>query len=970
MSGSARMLSEIMDRAIAAFSQGRLSEAEQLCRVIIAANGQCVEAVHLLAVVQSSSGRIDDALASYDRVLTLRPNYAEALCDRGVTLHGAGRFEAALASYDRALALRPDHAAAHYNRAITLSALHRFEAAAVSYDRALALRPDYPEALSNRGNALRQLGRLDEALASYERALSLRPAFADALHNRGVVFYQQRRFEEALASYDRALALKPDLAETHYNRANALQALDRFEEALAGYDRALALRGDHADALYNRGNTLKELKQLDAALASYDRALALRDDHAETWANRGYILHQCDRFEEAVASYDRALAARPDFPDVLHNRGLSLFALKRFEDALANFDAALKLHPSHADALNSRGSALFKLDRFAEALSSYDQALETGERPPQSRSDTADALYNRGHALKALTRSAEALESFDRVLTLDPRHADALNSRGNALFELSRYEEALASYDAALAIRPDFAEACCNRGAALRELGHFEESRASYAQAIALKPDQAPARFGLCMAELPVFYADEDEIERRREAYEQRLRALRTMAELGSAELGSAEPGMAEPGTSYAGLAKGVGTSQPFFLAYQGRNDRELQALYGSFVCRIMAERYPPVVPAPPAAPGEQVRVGIVSGFFRHHSNWKLPVKGWLSQLDRRMFRISGFYTGFQQDAETAAAVALCDRFVQGPLSLDRWRAEILADSPHVLIYPEVGMDPIAVALAAQRLAAVQCNSWGHPDTSGFPTLDYYLSSDLMEPPDGQDHYTERLVRLPNLSVYCEPAAPPSVPIARHDLGLRSAATAYWCGQSLYKYLPQFDDVFPRIASALGDCQFVFIHHQNSGHVTDLFRQRIGRAFAARGLNADGHCLFLPRLTPQEFVAAAGQCDIVLDSIGWSGCNSTLESLPHDLPIVTQAGALMRGRHTMAILKRMEVTETIAETVDGYVSIAVRLARDLPWRAAVKARIAAGKQRIYRDKACISGLERFLDRVGRGLPGT
>jgi protein O-GlcNAc transferase len=425
------------------------------------------------------------------------------------------------------------------------------------------------------------------------------------------------------------------------------------------------------------------------------------------------------------------------------------------------------------------------------------------------------------------------------------------------------------------------------------------------------------------------------------------------------------------PGTNQTDLAKGVGSSQPFFLAYQGCNDRDLQSLYGSFVCRIMAERYPPVVPGPPPPPAasEPVRVGIVSGFFREHSNWKLPIKGWLSQLDRRQFRIFGYHTGFHQDAETKAAAAMCERFVQGPppLPVDRWRAEILADAPHVLIYPEVGMDAVAVALAAQRLAAVQCNSWGHPDTSGFPTLDYYLGSDLMEPPDGQDHYTERLVRLPNLSVYCEPVEPPSVPLARRDLGLRASATVYWCGQSLFKYLPQFDYVFPRIARAAGDCQFVFIQYQKSPRITELFRRRLDRAFAAFGLRADQHCVILPRLDSQAFVAATGQCDIFLDSIGWSGCNSTLESLCHDLPIVTMAGSLMRGRHGMAILNRMGVTETIAETIEDYVASAVRLARDVPWRVAVKAKIAAGKHRIYYDNACISALEQFLDRVGRRI---
>ena len=363
-----------------------------------------------------------------------------------------------------------------------------------------------------------------------------------------------------------------------------------------------------------------------------------------------------------------------------------------------------------------------------------------------------------------------------------------------------------------------------------------------------------------------------------------------------------------------------------------------------------------------PAA-GERMRIGIVCGYFRRHAIWRIPTKGWLSQLDRRRFRLFGYHTGGDTDGETERARAMCERFVQGPLPIARWREEIGADAPHVLIYPEVGMDPISAHLAAQRLAPVQCNSWGHPDTSGFPTLDYYLSSDLMEPPDGQDHYTERLVRLPNLSVYSEPIDPPPASITRQDLRLRSTAIVYWCGQSLFKYLPQFDEVFPRIARAVGDCQFAFIQYHRGTHITKLFRQRLNRAFGALGLNADEYCCFLPRLDESIFLAASGQCDVFLDSINWSGCNSTLESLPHNLPIVTTGGPLMRGRHSMAILRMMGVTETIAETIDDYVSIAVRLARDVPWRMAVK--ISANKHRIYFDSACILGLEQFLNHVVR-----
>jgi predicted O-linked N-acetylglucosamine transferase (SPINDLY family) len=177
--------------------------------------------------------------------------------------------------------------------------------------------------------------------------------------------------------------------------------------------------------------------------------------------------------------------------------------------------------------------------------------------------------------------------------------------------------------------------------------------------------------------------------------------------------------------------------------------------------------------------------------------------------------------------------------------------------------------------------------------------------------------------------------------------------------------LPQFDGVFARIAAEVPDCQFTFIEFGGGRGVTEIFRARLERAFSAVGLNATDHCVFLPRLAPDRFVAAIGQCDIVLDSIGWSGCNSILESLVHNVPVVTLAGELMRGRHTAAILEMMDVRETTARTVDEYVSIAGLLGRANAKRTELSAEIASRKHRIYRDRECIVALEAFLDRAVR-----
>jgi protein O-GlcNAc transferase len=672
------------------------------------------------------------------------------------------------------------------------------------------------------------------------------------------------------------------------------------------------------------------------------RALALQPGLVEAHNDRGVILAAQGNFAEAAACFEAALKLKPRFGDARNNLGYALQRQGKGEEAAQHFSLVLKDSPQSALAHFNLAMAIRPQGRHQEAVSHLEQAVRL-------RGDFFDAWLNLAVLLLQLDRLPEALAAAERTVALQPNSAGARNNLGNILRAAGRLDDAIAQYDAVLRLDSGFVMAHYNRGMALRGQGRIESARESFSRAYALKPDFVEAEFAICMAELPVLYQTADEIVERRGAYRARLAKL-------CGDVGTGAP---------EALADAVGAHQPFYLPYQGFDDRDLQESYGALVGRIMAAKYPPAHLPPRPAAAEPVRLGIVSGFFRQHSNWKIPIRGWLTQLDRRRFRIFGYHTAAETDAQTATAVALCDRFVQGPLSVDAWRRTILEDAPHVLLYPEIGMDKTTAQLAAQRLASVQCCSWGHPVTSGFPTMDFFLSSDLMEPPDAGIHYTEKLVRLPNLSVYYEPGETPARPIERSELGLRPGAVGYWCCQSLPKYLPQYDHVFARIAREVGDCQFTFIEFAGGPQINRIFKARLDRAFSAVGLRAADFCVVLPRLDPGRYASALGQCDVMLDSIGWSGCNSTLESLPHNLSVVTMPGELMRGRHTAAILERMGIRETTARNLEEYVAIAIRLGRDRPWRAAIAERIVSSKHLIYRDRACIARLEEFLEAAAR-----
>jgi len=341
---------------------------------------------------------------------------AEWYYSTGSKFYQSGKFNQALASFDQALALKPDYAKVYNDRGIVFAYLNRIDEALASFDKAIALDPDCAEAYNNRGNALHALKRWDEALASFDKAIVLDPDCAEAYNNRGGTLRALKRWGEALASFDRAIALDPDCAEAYNNRGGTLRALKRWDEALASFDKAIVLDPDCAEAYSNRGGTLHALKRWDEALASFDKAIALDSDCAEAYNGRGYVLFELKRWDEALANFDKAITLAPDCAEVYNNRGNALHALKRWDEALASCDKAIALDPDCASAYNNRSSALYAFKRWDEALASCDKAIALDP-------DLGSAYISRGMFLATLRRLDEAQASYDKALSLNPGHA-------------------------------------------------------------------------------------------------------------------------------------------------------------------------------------------------------------------------------------------------------------------------------------------------------------------------------------------------------------------------------------------------------------------------------------------------------------------------------------------------------------------------------------------------------------------
>jgi len=621
--------------------------------------------------------------------------------------------------------------------------------------------------------------------------------------------------------------------------------------------------------------------------------------------------HAAGRLPEAERACRAALAACPGFAEAHFRLGNVLRDQGTLDAAMESYLRALELQPVYAEAHVTAGNLLNDLGRAGEAGAHYLAAI--AEKPGY-----ADAYANLGNSLQYLDRLDEAVACYRQAIALDARYVEAHHNLGNALSALDRCEDAGASFRAALALDPSYVE----------------------------------SRWALAMSQLPAVCMNHDEVIRRRAEFARELRALDHWFDSSRAPLG----------------VRAVGANQPFYLPYQEENNRDLLAVYGALCVRVMAEwarRKGMRGPAPRKRSGA-ARVGVVSEYFWNHSVWNAIVRGWFDRIDPSRFMLHAFHLGATRDQETQFARSHAARFEEGARGLQQWAQAILDQELDVLIYPNIGNDPIALKLASLRLAPVQVASWGHPETTGLPTLDYYLSAQDIEPPGGEAHYVEQLVRLPHLGCCYRPHPVTPVCVDAAELGIAPDLPFLLCPGTPFKYAPQHDKVLIDIARRAGPCLFIFFEHESRRPLTAKLKLRLSAAFAAAGMQAQEHVVFVPWLDRARYYGLMQRAEMLLDTIGFSGFNVAMQAVECALPIVAWEGRFLRGRFASSILLRMGLPDLVARSAEQYAAIAARLLQDGEFRSRVRTQIAERRTALFEDRAPIDALEDFLARKSSG----
>ena len=738
---------------------------------------------------------------------------------------------------------------------------------------------------------------------------------ATRLIDAGHVLEAKGKFDEAMQRYLEAIRLAPNPARGHLNRGNILLLKGDLNGALDAFRTALEHKPDYAGAYYNIGNALLGNQQLDEAVASYRSALQINPDYAEVHCSLGVALKELGQMDSAIASFQTALAINPGLNEAHQHLGLVL------------------------QHYFNTGNLLLNSGKLEDAAANFRQALEIEPR-------LAEAHFNLANALKRLGQNENAMASYQRALKLKPDYAEAHGSLGVVLHDLWKYDDEVASYRRALAIKPDLVEVQSNLGVTLKEQGKLAESEVCYQRVLEIQPDNAMFRVAQLFT-VPIAPQDVAESVAIPAEFDRSLHELSGWLQSSPA--------------NQAGFSEVVGSQQPFYLAYRDGNHVERLSRYGDLVAASSDK-----MPAITWTERKKIRLVVVSNHFRRHSVWDIVLRGILANIDRTVFEVFLYNMSHIEDRETKFAKSQCDiwRDFRTIHDFCGWLEAMTTDCPDIIFYPEIGMDPMTCRLAFHRLAPLQAAGWGHPITTGLPTIDLYFSGDLLEAPDADAHYRERLVRLPGTGCCTTPIQlnPENIPELEVELSKRRGVR-FVIAQTPFKFDPADDALFADIAATVGASTFILLNDPQFSWATEQLLIRFNRAFRERNLDPEKYLLVVPWLSREKFYTLLDQCDIYLDCPSFSGYTTAWQAAHRGLPVVTLEGRFMRQRLAAGLLRRIGIIDTIATSKDDYLAIAARLAAECSdpiRRAARRNRLKTTAPQADHDIRVVREFERIV----------
>lgn len=645
----------------------------------------------------------------------------------------------------------------------------------------------------------------------------------------------------------------------------------------------------HPDSSYGwflLGAASHALGELDAALTALRTACDLSPEFVQALSALAAVELARGETSAALAHYRRALELEPRNAQLWTNVGVVQGTSGDWQEALQSYDKALDCDAGFVAALMNRGVALSRLGRLEDALANNNRFAEL-------HADSADAHYNRAEVLLALLRFDEAIAACERASALAPQHAAAHFDRALALTCLGRLEEADAAFETSRACDPHrFASLCATSGLTLSAESRLD-TRALYLLRLLSRNDACDWR-------------RRDELAAQFEIQMQ-------------AAARSARP-IEMPELAFSSL------SMPL-----RRDTRRalVRSVAAGFARRAEARRPARAV----RAAHERIRVGYVSPDFRLHAVGLL-LQDLFRLHDRSRFEIFAYSLApdDRSDVRERIASGVDHLHDVAHLSDDSIAEHIADDGIDVLVDLAGYTLGSRSGVFARRPAQVQVNYLGFAGSLGAAYIDYAIVDAVICPPESDQDFTEKLVRLPTTFSPAGAELPSRPARQRIEAGLPDSGFVFCCFTSNYKVDPGiFDSWMEILARVPASCLWLAQSHGQT-------QQNLNREAEARGIDPR-RLIFAPLETYSAYMARYGLADLFLDTRWFNAHTTAIDALRCGVPVLTLAGETMSSRLGASVLRAAGFPELITHSLDEYRSRAIELATDRAAFAALRGKL-------------------------------
>ena len=339
-------------------------------------------------------------------------------------------------------------------------------------------------------------------------------------------------------------------------------------------------------------------------------------------------------------------------------------------------------------------------------------------------------------------------------------------------------------------------------------------------------------------------------------------------------------------------------------------------------------------------APTRRLKIGYLSYCLRGHS------VGWLARWlfkyhDRDRFEINAYLMGSELTDNPLQEWYISQVSKAHKLGLSGAEAadKIYEDEIDILIDVDSITLTATCETMAMKPAPVQV-TWLGWDASGIPAIDYFMADPYVLPDSAQEHYTEKIWRLPQTYIAVDGFEVAVPTLRRDELNIPSDAIIYLSAQRGYKYNPNTTRLQIQILKEVNNSYFIIKGLADQESLKNFFIE----ITESEGINAD-RLRFLP-LAPSEAVHRANLAiaDVILDTYPYNGATTTMETLWMCVPMVTRVGQQFSSRNSYTMMVNAGITEGIAWTDEEYVEWGISLGKDAALRQQISWKLRQSRQ--------------------------